>query len=156
AELACSGEPAKAARALEIGLVFDVVPSERLREEGLKRLEELRQSGAWQETRKRKRQPVGLTEEQLGYFYGVARAMVLEKTRGHPPAPPAALEAIAKGCNLPLEDGLAVETEQFIKLVGSPIARNLIAVFFMNGRLQKDPGVADASVQPREVKRAGV
>ena len=41
-------------------------------------------------------------------------------------------------------------------LVGSPMSRNLIAVFFMTQRLQKDPGVADAAVQPRQVERVGV
>src|SRR5262249_21719768 len=37
-----------------------------------------------------------------------------------------------------------------------PISRNLIAVFFLTQRLQKDTGVADASVQPRPVERVGV
>jgi 3-hydroxyacyl-CoA dehydrogenase/enoyl-CoA hydratase/3-hydroxybutyryl-CoA epimerase/enoyl-CoA isomerase len=68
----------------------------------------------------------------------------------------AALTAIAKGCNLPLEEGLKVENEQFVPLVGSLISRNLIAVFFMNQRLAKDPGVADASIQPRPLERVGV
>src|SRR5262249_53752019 len=35
AEMACSGEPAKAARAVDIGLVFDAVPPERLTEEAI-------------------------------------------------------------------------------------------------------------------------
>ena len=41
-------------------------------------------------------------------------------------------------------------------MIGSPISRNLIAVFFMTQRLQKDPGVADASIQPKAVERVGV
>ena len=44
----------------------------------------------------------------------------------------------------------------FAPLAGSPISRNLIAVFFMTQRLQKDPGVANPSVQPKEVQRVGV
>ena len=77
---------------------------------------------------------------------------MLEKTKGQLPAPLAALDAIAEGCNLPLDDGLKIETEKFLPLLGSPISRNLIAVFFMTQRSQKDPGVADASVQPRPVR----
>src|SRR5207249_4969999 len=76
--------------------------------------------------------------------------------KGQLPAPVAALEAIARGCNLPLEDGLKVETEAVVPLIGSPVSRNLIAVFFMGQRLQKDPGVADPSVKPRPVERVGV
>src|SRR5205085_7338077 len=113
-------------------------------------------TGDWREARKRKRQPVGLSEEQLSFTVAVARAQVMAKTGGQYPAPLAALEAIAKGCNLPLEDGLKVETENFVPLVGSPVSRNLIAVFFMTQRLQKDPGVAAADVKPRTVEQVGV
>jgi 3-hydroxyacyl-CoA dehydrogenase/enoyl-CoA hydratase/3-hydroxybutyryl-CoA epimerase/3-hydroxyacyl-CoA dehydrogenase/enoyl-CoA hydratase/3-hydroxybutyryl-CoA epimerase/enoyl-CoA isomerase len=156
AELICTGEPVKAERARQMGLVFDVVPSERLVDEARRVIDWARQSGAWQEARKKKQQPIGLSEEQHSFTFAVARAMVVEKTKGQLPAPLAALEAIAKGCNLPLQEGLRIETEQFMPLVGSPISRNLIAVFFMTQRLQKDPGVANTNIQPRNVNRVGV
>jgi 3-hydroxyacyl-CoA dehydrogenase / enoyl-CoA hydratase / 3-hydroxybutyryl-CoA epimerase / enoyl-CoA isomerase len=156
AEMICTGEAAKADRARQIGLVFDAVPSERLQDEAVRLLQEARQSDEWKAIRKRKPQPVGLSEEQMSFTFAVARAQVRAKTGGQYPAPLAALEAIAKGCNLPLEEGLKIETDQFVKLVGSPISRNLIAVFFMTQRLQKDPGVSDASVQPKTVHQVGV
>src|SRR5207253_4842799 len=156
AELICAGEAVKAERARELGIVFDVVPGERLLDEALRVLQWAQQSGAWREARKRKQQPVGLSQEQHAFTFAVTRAVVMEKTKGQLPAPLAALEAIAKGCNLPLDEGLKVEAELFLPLVGSPISRNLIAVFFMTQRLQKDPGVADASIQPRPVERVGV
>ncbi len=156
AEMICSGDPANGKRALQLGLVFDVVPADRLVDEAVRLLKEVAPSGGWQEARKRKQQPVGLTEEQLTFAIAVARAQVLAKTHGQYPAPLAALDAIAKGCNLPLEDGLKVEAEKFIPLVGSPISRNLIAVFFMTQRLQKDPGVTNAEAQPRPVNQVGV
>src|SRR5438270_3919078 len=156
AEMICTGEPAKAGRALQLGLVFDVVPSERLLEEAVRLLKEVAPAGGWREARERKRQPVGVSEEQLGFTFAVTRAQVLAKTSGHYPAPLAALDAIIKGCNLPLEDGLKVETERFVPLVGSPVSRNLIAVFFMTQRLQKDPGVSNADAQPRSVNQVGV
>lgn len=156
AEMICPGDAVKADRARTIGLVFDAVPSERLLDEGLRLLDWSRQSGDWKKVRERKRQPVGLSEEQMAFAFAVARAQVLGKTKGQLPAPLAALEAIAKGCNLTLDEGLKVESERFVPLVGSTISRNLIAVFFMNQRLQKDPGVADATVAPRPVRRVGV
>lgn len=155
-ELICSGEPVKANRARELGIVFDVVPSERMLEEATRLLKLARETESWKQARKQKRQPVGLSEEQLNFTMAVARAQVLAKTKGQLPAPVAAVEAIGKGCNLPLEDGLRVETETFVPLVGSPISRNLIAVFFMTQRIQKDPGVADSTIQPRPVERVGV
>jgi 3-hydroxyacyl-CoA dehydrogenase/enoyl-CoA hydratase/3-hydroxybutyryl-CoA epimerase/3-hydroxyacyl-CoA dehydrogenase/enoyl-CoA hydratase/3-hydroxybutyryl-CoA epimerase/enoyl-CoA isomerase len=156
AEMICSGEPVKANVARERGIVFDVVPSARLLAEGNRLIQDLAASGNWQEVRRRKKLPVGLTEDQHSYTFAVARGMVLEKTKGLLPAPLAALDAIEKGCNRSLDEGLAIETNAMVPLVGSPISRNLIAVFFMNTRLQKDPGIANASVQPRPVKRVGV
>jgi 3-hydroxyacyl-CoA dehydrogenase/enoyl-CoA hydratase/3-hydroxybutyryl-CoA epimerase/3-hydroxyacyl-CoA dehydrogenase/enoyl-CoA hydratase/3-hydroxybutyryl-CoA epimerase/enoyl-CoA isomerase len=155
-ELICAGEAVKADRARALGIVWDAVPPERLLDEARRLLAWAQESGDWREVRRRKQQPVGLTEEQASFLFAVARAQVLEKTKGHYPAPLAALEAIAKGCNLPLDEGIKAETEQFTPLAGSPISRNLIAVFFMGQRLQKDPGVADANVKPREVQRVGV
>ena len=156
ADMICSGEPARADRARQLGLVFDAVPGERLLEESLRLLAWARASGEWKQARQRKQQPAGLSEEQLSFAMAVARGQVLAKTKGQFPAPLAAIEAIFKGCNLPLADGLKVETDNFVTLVGSPISRNLIAVFFMSQRLQKDPGVDDPSVKPREVKQVGV
>ena len=156
AEMICAGEAAKAPRAREIGMVWDVVPSDKMIEEGLRLLAWSRESGDWKKIREKKQQPIGLSEDQLQYTYGVVKGMVLAKTKGQFPAPLAAVEAIAKGCNLPLEEGLKVETELFLPLIGSTISRNLIAIFFMGQRLAKDTGVADATVQPREVKRVGV
>jgi 3-hydroxyacyl-CoA dehydrogenase/enoyl-CoA hydratase/3-hydroxybutyryl-CoA epimerase/3-hydroxyacyl-CoA dehydrogenase/enoyl-CoA hydratase/3-hydroxybutyryl-CoA epimerase/enoyl-CoA isomerase len=156
AELICAGEAVKAPRARELGIVFDVVPSESLLEEGIRLIGILQQSGEWKELRKRKQQPVGLTDLQLGFAYAVAQGVVLEKTKGQLPAPLAALDAIFKGCNLPLEEGLKVESAAFAPLLGSPVSRNLIAIFFMTQRLAKDPGVADPNVQPKPVNQVGV
>ncbi len=156
AELICAGETVKADRARELGIVFDAVPSERLMEEAHRLLRWAQESGEWRAARQRKQQPVGLSEDQHSFIFAVARAQVLTKTKGQLPAPLAALDAIAKGCNLPLEEGLKAETAAFVPLIGSAISRNLIAIFFMGQRLQKDPGVSDAKVQPKAVERVGV
>src|SRR5262249_5193452 len=78
------------------------------------------------------------------------------KTGGHYPAPLAALEAIEKGCNRPLEEGMVIETEKFAPLVGGTVSRNLIAIFFQTQRLAKDTGTSNPSVQPRPVRQVGV
>jgi 3-hydroxyacyl-CoA dehydrogenase/enoyl-CoA hydratase/3-hydroxybutyryl-CoA epimerase/3-hydroxyacyl-CoA dehydrogenase/enoyl-CoA hydratase/3-hydroxybutyryl-CoA epimerase/enoyl-CoA isomerase len=156
AELICAGETVNAERARELGIVFDTVPSERLLDEAPRILKWTQESKEWEAIRRRKQQPVGLSEEQHSYIFAVARGQVMAKTKGQLPAPLAALSAIEKGCNLPLDEGVKVETESFVPLVGSPISRNLIAVFFMTQRLQKDPGVADSAIQSKPVERVGV
>lgn len=156
AEMICAGETVNAPEAAKRGIVFDAVPPERLREEALRVLNWAADTKAWEVERRRKQQPVGLSEEQLTFAAVVAKGMVLAKTKGQLPAPVVALDAIFKGCNRTLEEGLKVESDSFAPLVGSPISRNLIAVFFMTQRLQKDTGVSDPAVKPREVQRVGV
>jgi 3-hydroxyacyl-CoA dehydrogenase/enoyl-CoA hydratase/3-hydroxybutyryl-CoA epimerase/3-hydroxyacyl-CoA dehydrogenase/enoyl-CoA hydratase/3-hydroxybutyryl-CoA epimerase/enoyl-CoA isomerase len=151
-----SGEAVNAKKAAEIGLAFDAVPSEKLIDEAVRLIGLAQQSGDWKNQRKVKQQPIGLTELQKGYGFAVALAEIMNKTKGVLPAPIAALKVIEQSCNLPLEDGLKVETDAFVKLVGTPISRNLIAVFFMNQRLQKDPGISDPNVKPRDVRTVGV
>jgi 3-hydroxyacyl-CoA dehydrogenase / enoyl-CoA hydratase / 3-hydroxybutyryl-CoA epimerase / enoyl-CoA isomerase len=155
-EMVCTGEPVKADRALLIHLVLDVVPADRLVAEAIRVIAYANESGEWKTIRHRKQQPVGLTEEQAMFTFAVARAQILAKAGKDYPAPIAALNAIEKGCNLPLAEGLAVETDAFVPLLGSPVSKNLIAVFFMSQRLAKDPGVADANVQARPVNQVGV
>jgi 3-hydroxyacyl-CoA dehydrogenase/enoyl-CoA hydratase/3-hydroxybutyryl-CoA epimerase/enoyl-CoA isomerase len=155
AEMICAGEAAKANRAREIGLVFDVVPSAKLTDEAVALVKWAASDGGWKKERQKKQQPVGLSEEQASFAFAVARAQVRAKTAGQYPAPEAALRAIEKGVNLPLEEGLKAETEEFVPLVGSPISRNLIGVFFMTQRLSKDPGV-ESAVKPRDVRQVGV
>jgi 3-hydroxyacyl-CoA dehydrogenase/enoyl-CoA hydratase/3-hydroxybutyryl-CoA epimerase/3-hydroxyacyl-CoA dehydrogenase/enoyl-CoA hydratase/3-hydroxybutyryl-CoA epimerase/enoyl-CoA isomerase len=155
-ELICAGETVRPERARTLGIVWDAVPSHYLLDEARRLIDLARQTEDWRRARLRKQQPVGLTQEQSAFLFAVARAQVLQKTKGHYPAPLAALEAIARGCNLPLEEGLRVETDHFLPLAGSPVSRNLIAVFFMGQRLQKDPGVANVAVKPRDVQRVGV
>ena len=52
------------------------------------------------------------------------------------------MKAIREGCNQTLEEGLKAEQKAFGELAGSPIAANLIGIFFMKNRLARDPGRA--------------
>ncbi len=151
-----SGEPVGAVDAARRGLVFDAVPSERLIDEGRRLIEHAHQTGEWKELRLAKDQPLGLTENQLNFAFGVAEGAVRGATKGQYPAPLAALRAIREGINLPLEKGLAVERREAAGVIGTPISAALIGVFFMQNQLARDRGVADASVQPRPVRRVGI
>jgi 3-hydroxyacyl-CoA dehydrogenase/enoyl-CoA hydratase/3-hydroxybutyryl-CoA epimerase/3-hydroxyacyl-CoA dehydrogenase/enoyl-CoA hydratase/3-hydroxybutyryl-CoA epimerase/enoyl-CoA isomerase len=155
-EMITSGEPVTGARAAALGLVFDVVPAERLVDEGCRLIEYLHESGVWKERRTARAAPVGLTEDQARFLFAAAEGFILGKTKGHYPAPLAALKAIRDGCNLPLEEGIKAETAAAMEVIGTPISANLIGVFFMNNRLARDPGVAEPSITPRAVRKAGV
>jgi 3-hydroxyacyl-CoA dehydrogenase/enoyl-CoA hydratase/3-hydroxybutyryl-CoA epimerase/3-hydroxyacyl-CoA dehydrogenase/enoyl-CoA hydratase/3-hydroxybutyryl-CoA epimerase/enoyl-CoA isomerase len=137
-------------------LVFDAVPSEHLIEEGRRLIEHLQRTGDWRQTRKRRRQPLGLSVDETNFALAVAEGAVRGKTKGQYPAPLAALKAIGEGANRPLDEGLAVERQVAREVVGTETSGNLIGVFFMNNRVSRDPGVDDPNVKPRDVNRVGV
>lgn len=155
-EMICSGEPISAARAAQLGLVFDAVPADRLVDEGRRLIEFAQTSGEWRAQREARSQPLGLSENQMTFTFATAEGYLKGKTKGQYPAPLAALKAIREGCNVPLEDGLRIERQVALEVVGTTISANLIAVFFMNNRLARDTGVDNAQVTPRDVRRVGV
>lgn len=155
-EVICSGEPMTAARAVEIGLAFDAVPAGRLIETGARRVESLWLYDEWEARRRKARGPLGLGPDQLAFAFATAEGAIRIKTKGQYPAPLVALRAIRDGCNLPLDEGLKVERSAALEVMGSPISANLIALFFMKNRLDRDPGVDDPGVEPAPIRRVGV
>lgn len=155
-EMISSGEPINAQKAAANGYAFDAVPRDRLVDEGVRLVEHLQETGEWKDNRRKRRQPLGLTETQELFAFGVAEGAIKGKTKGQYPAPLVALKAIRKGINAPLDEGLKIEAEAAAEVMGSPISANLIGVFFMQQRLARDPGVSDPNIKPAEIHRVGV
>lgn len=86
-----------------------------------------------------------------------AKKSVLEKTKGHYPAPLIALDVIKETYTLPLQKGLQKEIELFLANIpdGFAIAKYLIALFFIQEAAKKETWVAN-SVKPQEVRSAAV
>lgn len=87
---------------------------------------------------------------------GLARRKVKEQTRGHYPAPLAAIDAISRGLRRGMEAGLAAEAEWFARLAVGDVSRNLVQIFFATSALKKDPGVEGKAPEPRPVKNLGI
>jgi len=155
-EMICSGDPLPARRAAELGLVFDAVAEDQLLDVAIQRIQEARQQDSWRARRETFSQPLGLSEDQARFAFVCAEGQVRGKTKGHYPAPLAALKAMREGLNLPLDEGLRVEREVALEVTGSEISSNLIGVFFMNNELARDRGVESASVEAVPVDRVGV
>lgn len=155
-EMITGGEPFNAKRALETGLVMDIVPSDQLMTAALAWIEQMQHTGAWKTMRQKRRQPLALSEDEKNYAFGVAEAAIKEKTKGQYPAPMVGLAAIREGAAYPLPEAFEVEKKKSLEVMGSPISANLIAIFFMTNKLERDPGVADKNIKPREIKSVGV
>ncbi len=65
------------------------------------------------------------------FAFRQARERVLRETRGHYPAPLAAIDAMATGLAKGMTAGLDSEARAFGELATSAVARNLIALFFL-------------------------
>jgi 3-hydroxyacyl-CoA dehydrogenase / enoyl-CoA hydratase / 3-hydroxybutyryl-CoA epimerase len=74
-----------------------------------------------------------------GLLFDKAREAVKKKTGGNYPAPLKAIDVIERGFARGFEAGLEAEGAAFVELVTSPVARQLINLFFMKGELDRAP-----------------
>lgn len=84
-----------------------------------------------------------------------AKKNIIKKTKGHYPAPLAALKLVANSYNESLTKGLNMELESFAKLVTGDICKNLISLYYTNEKIKKDNGVK-LKIAEIEIKRAAV
>jgi len=145
-EIVTGGESIDAKAARLMNLLSDVVPPDDLLPAAIRLIRAEQQSGAWREDRVRRAQPIEMSETELGFLGATASGYIQQQTRGHYPAPLAALEVLLGGAGMPVEDALSMEAEAMADLFGSPVNRALLNVFFLGDRNKKDTGLA------REVK----
>jgi 3-hydroxyacyl-CoA dehydrogenase/enoyl-CoA hydratase/3-hydroxybutyryl-CoA epimerase len=67
---------------------------------------------------------------KIAPLLSVAPAMMRAKTRGLYPAPEAALACMVEGAQVDFDTALRIESREFAGLLSSPVARNLIHLFF--------------------------
>lgn len=158
-----SGRRLDAKKAWKIHLADAVIPAEFQKEkseaffaecltsEGAKKILAKRQRSAWSSLLL-ENNPIGRQ-----YVYAKARKTVMAKTKGHYPAPLAALKLIENTYTLPLNEGLEKEITTLLELAktDSKIASNLIHLFFTQEAIKKDTGVEDG-VEARTIQSAGV
>jgi 3-hydroxyacyl-CoA dehydrogenase/enoyl-CoA hydratase/3-hydroxybutyryl-CoA epimerase len=157
-DIILAGKSERAAKAFRLGLVDELVPESILLDVAIAAADRLARAGG-----PRRPRPGGLTAALLDrtalgrlVVYRAARAQVLKKTKGHYPAPLAALEVVRIGLEKGKQAGLAAEAKAFGELAISAVSRELVQIFFATTALKKDDGVAAGTAQPREIHRLGV
>lgn len=153
-ELIVSGKTVSARRAGRIGLVDEVVPpailEDRARRFAWERIDRGRRRG-----RRRKGIGARLLEDTAPgrrLLLSQARKRVVAETKGHYPAPLAALDVLGRTLSLPLDEAFALEAETVGRLAVSDVSKNLIHVFFLMEAAKK----AAPSAEPRPVDRVAV
>ncbi len=108
-----------AAKALEAGLVDEVVPAAELKDRA--KAAALRLAAGGLPAR-------GAVPAAPADFFASQRKLVTARYRGQP-APVALLDAVEQGMGLPLERALAIEAEKFGGIAAGEVAKNLMQVF---------------------------
>ena len=159
-EMILTAKNIRARKALQIGLVHEVVHPSILRDVAFRRA---RQLGAGEKLGLRPRThgatALLLEDNALGRMLVFKRARdgVLKKTKGKYPAPLAALETVQRGFTDGFEAGLREEAIRFGELTVSPECRQLISIFFATNALKKDTGLPDGvTAVPRQVRTVGI
>ena len=156
-DMILAGKTLPASRAFRAGIVDELVhPAilERVALDAARRLAE-----GWQ-PRRRTGGFAGFlldrTSPGRAFVLRMAQRQVLKQTRGHYPAPLAALRAIGHGLAHGVEAGLDMEAALFAELAVGEVSRNLVRIFFATTALKKDPGVAGDAPPPKPVNAIAV
>jgi 3-hydroxyacyl-CoA dehydrogenase/enoyl-CoA hydratase/3-hydroxybutyryl-CoA epimerase len=156
-DMILTGKNIRARKALQTGLVHEIVHPSILRDIAIQRAREL---AAGTRRRNARTRPGGvknllLDENPLGrsVVFRKAREEVLRKTRGNYPAPLAALDAVAASYH-GREHGFREEARLFGEMAMTPVCRELIFLFFATSALKKE-GIPGAG-NPGEISRLGI
>ena len=158
-DMILTGKNVRARKAAQSGLVHELVHPAILRTIALQRAREIADGVRARnpDARARDAAALFLDDNPVGRSIVLRRAreMTLKKTRGHYPAPLAAIDAVAAGYH-DRQKGYQEEARLFGQMAMTPIARELIFLFFATAALKKDSGVGDAPVTVRSVEKIGV
>jgi 3-hydroxyacyl-CoA dehydrogenase/enoyl-CoA hydratase/3-hydroxybutyryl-CoA epimerase len=157
-DMILTGKSERAAKALRLGLVDEVVPKSILLRTAREAAARLVREGLPRRVPRGGLPGMFLDRTPAGrrLVYRQARAQVMERTRGHYPAPLAALEAVRVGLEHGITAGLAEEHHSFGQLAVGDVARKLVQIFFATTALKKDDGIPAGAAAPRQIRRLGV
>jgi 3-hydroxyacyl-CoA dehydrogenase/enoyl-CoA hydratase/3-hydroxybutyryl-CoA epimerase/3-hydroxyacyl-CoA dehydrogenase/enoyl-CoA hydratase/3-hydroxybutyryl-CoA epimerase/enoyl-CoA isomerase len=140
---------------MNMDLASDVVAADKLLESAIRMVRAEQSSKEYLRDRKRWSGAIEINETELGFLGATASAYIQQQTKGHYPAPLAALEVMLGAAGLDIDAACTMEAEAMAQLFGTPVNRALVNVFFLSDRNKKDRGVA-ADVKPRKINSVAV
>ncbi len=155
-EMITGGNSITAQEAYRMGWVSDIVPSAELEAAAINLVRVEQSTGDYLQSRALWSGKIDISETELGFLGATASALIQQHSKGHYPAPMAALEVMLSGSLVDSEAACDLEAESMSQLFGSPINKALLNIFFLTDRNKKDRGVADNSLEPVAIASAGV
>lgn len=154
------GRSVRSKRALQMGLVDELVHPAILRDVAVRRAVALADGSLARSRGASTRRPafmlLGNNRVGRSVIFKKAREKVLKKTHGNYPAPLAAIEAVRAGYTRGFESGLRDEARRFGELAVTEVSRQLVGLFFATTALKKQPGVPESAPHPVTVEKLGV
>ncbi len=153
-DMILTGKNVRAKKALQIGLVDEMVHPSILRTIAITRAKELAAGGIprQRESRHHGAKEILLDDNPIGraVVFRQARETTMKKSGGHYPALMAAIEAVGAGFSASSEaHGYAEEARLFGEMAMSPVCRELLFLFYATTALKKDTGLpAGATATP--------
>ena len=152
-DMIVTGKTVTGARARRLGLVHECIPTpifmDRVRRFAWERIDRGPLRRAPRAPRPFSSRLLNETAPGRRLVLFQARRKVLEETKGHYPAPLAAVDTMARTIALPLEEAFEQEALTVGTLVASPVCKNLIHVFRLTERAKIPP----VEATPRRVER---
>lgn len=148
-DMMLTGKHVRAVQALKMGLADEVVPKANLEKAAVKRVHALMKKGHLSAMFDKPRKShsvlsgpgsmrLALESNPFGrnVIFEKARKSVRAKTLGNYPAPEKIIDCVAAAFSG--DDGYAVEAKKFGELVVTPVARQLMNIFFASNALKKE------------------
>jgi 3-hydroxyacyl-CoA dehydrogenase/enoyl-CoA hydratase/3-hydroxybutyryl-CoA epimerase len=98
----------------------------------------------------------GQTSPAAAQAFMVGTALTARTTMRNYPAPAAILSCVYEGTQVPIEQGLRIESKYFGKLLAGPVARNLMRTMFVNKGLADKLARRPAAPPKSQVRRLGM
>lgn len=132
------GKENKAKDALAVGVLDAVVAADKLRDAGLRVLEQaIDGSFDYKARRADKTGPLKVNAVEGGMIFEGGKAFIASQAGPNYPAPVEAVKVIQKSAAMSRDDALEVEMKGFMKMARTDTARNLIGIFLSDQYLKK-------------------
>ncbi|KAA3638435.1 MAG: fatty acid oxidation complex subunit alpha FadJ [Armatimonadetes bacterium] len=161
-QMIVTGRPVRPYKAKKMGLVDEIVPTEKLLDIARKRAVEAigtqqSKDGIRSKLRVAAIKDMALEGNPAGrkMLFKKATEMMVAETGGNYPAPRRAIEAIQIGIDHGRAAGVAAEIRFFAELVETPESAALRSIFFASQELKRDTGI-DSHVDPLDVDTVAV
>ena len=140
-ELAASGESVDGRAAVRLGLVDACAVANQAIESARRLIDITNATKSHLDRRRRQSAAVAADPDELAFMEATTAAVMLGRTGGHYPAPPAILRTILAGAVRPAAEAAEIEGRAFAELARSPVAAHLVRVFRLGERNRHDSGL---------------